>query len=79
MDDGQAMEYEFDDQAEQLQGKLATDKIEENTLKVNNEEDKDNIMQVDEEDNIGDNYDMNDQDEDEIQQTQQQIQNKNMK
>ena len=28
------MEYEFDDQAEQLQGKLATDKIEETKMKV---------------------------------------------
>lgn len=36
------MEYEFDEEADQVQGKLATDKVEEQKLKIQKEDDKEN-------------------------------------
>ena len=37
----EGMEYEYDDQAEQIQGRLATDQIEEQQLKIHDDNKED--------------------------------------
>ena len=73
----EGMEYEFDDEAEQVQGKLATERVEEQKMKIQGE-DEDDKMQIDDEQSQNDGQDQNEE-EQQIQQTQQTLKNLNVK